>query len=327
MEMLQGPWIAQAIYAAAALGLADQVAAGPRRPEDLAAAVGAEPAALQRLLRALAGLGIFAEDDAGRFGLTPLAATLQSDVPGSMRAMALLIGSEWHWRAWEDFLTSVRQGGPAFDRVHGLNPFAFFGQHPEAGAVFDRAMTSFTAQVNAAIVQAYDFSGFQTLVDVGGGQGTLLAAILQAQPHLQGVLLDLPAVVEAARPALAAAGVAERCEIVAGDFFGELPRGGDAYLLKNIVHGWNDARAAAILQRCGAAMAADSRLLLVESVIPPGNAPSLGKLMDLEMLVMTEGGRERTEEEFRALLGAGGFQLLGVTPTRSPVSVIEGRLR
>ena len=241
-----------------------------------------------------------------------------------MRAMAMMNVASWHWQALGDLLYSVQTGKAAFDHAHGMAPFEYFEQHPEAHDTFNRAMAGYSAQTSGAIVAAYDFAGIGTLVDVGGGHGALLAAILQANPGLRGVLFDLPDVVAGAPGVLEAAGVAERCEVVGGDFSDSVPPGGDAYLLKNIVHGMDDERATALLERCRRAMVDRSKLLVVELTVPSGNEPSLGKVIDLEMLLMTRGGRERTEDEYRALFEAAGFRLTRVIPTASPLSVIEG---
>jgi hypothetical protein len=324
MQMLTGAWLTMALYVAAKLGVADLMAAGPQTSEELARATKTHAPSLYRLLRALASTGVFTSTPAGRFGLTPVGATLRSDVPDSMRAMAILEGEEWHWQPWGRLLHSVRTGEAAFDQVHGMGGFQYFAQHPEAGEIFNQAMTSFAAQVNAALVRAYDWSGIGTLVDVGGGHGTLLAAVLKANPAMRGVLFDLPSVVDGAQPVLEAEGVADRCEIVGGSIFEGVPPGGDTYLIKEIVHGFDDERAALVLGHCLRTMSPNGRVLVVETVIPPGDEPTLGKLLDLEMLVMGPGGHERTEGEFRALFERAGLLLTRIVPTPSPMQIVEG---
>jgi hypothetical protein len=307
-QKLSGAWVAQAISVVAKLGTADALAAGPRGVDELAAAAGAHAPSLYRVLRALASVGIFAEDDNGRFGLTPLAEPLRSDAPSSLRAFAIMLGEEWSWRPWAHLLHSVTTGHAAFADTYGTEIFEYLGQRPEAGALFDAAMTGRSSQDADAVVAAYDFSAFRTVVDVGGGRGTLLAAILRAHPDARGILFDQPHVIPGARQQLDAAGLGQRCELVAGDFFESVVPGGDAYVLKWIVHDWDDQRALRILGRCRQALPDAGRLLLVETVLPPGNTPSPGKLADLAMMVWT-GGRERTEAEYRALLAAAGFVL------------------
>ena len=322
LQMMTGYWISQAIYAAAKLGIADLLKDGPKSSDELAQATGMHGRSLYRLLRALASVGVFVESADGRFGLTPLAEYLQSGVPGSMRAFALL-QSELQYRAYGEVLHSVKTGETAFNLVCGQELFPYLTQHPTAATVFDEAMTGYTTQVAAAVAAAYDFSQFGTLVDVGGGHGTLLTAILQANPALHGLLFDLPHVAEDAKKRIAAAGLAERCTIIGGDFFATVPTGGDAYLLKWIIHDWDEERAVVILKHCHRAMAENGKLLLIEAVIPSGNTPFFHKFIDLTMLVIA-GGRERTEAEYRTLFEAAGFKLTQIIPTSSEMSVIEG---
>jgi hypothetical protein len=322
VNLTTGHWIAQAIFVAAKLGIADLLREGPRSSGDLAQAVGANPRALYRLLRALAGAGIFAEESDGRFALTPLAACLQADVPGSMRAWVLIMGEPWGFRPWGGLLDSVKTGQTAFDRVHGMGVFDFFVQEPEQGRLFDEAMTSFSGPEIAGILAGYDFSGIGKLVDVAGGHGSFLGTILQAYPAMRGVLADVPAVIEGARRHFQAAGLADRCEVVPINFFESVPAGGDAYMMKHIIHDWDDARATTILKNCHRAMSGKGKLLLAEMVMPPGNEPNFGKWLDVGMLIFT-GGCERTEGEYRELLAGAGFRLTRIVPTPSPVSVIE----
>jgi hypothetical protein len=321
--MVTGCWISQALYVAAKLGIADLLQEGPQSCARLAEATQTHAEALYRVLRALASVGIFAEDEAGHFRLTPLADLLRTDAPGSLRAFAIMLGAPEHWRAWEGVLHSVRTGQPAFDHVFGIPLFEYFPTHPEAARIFDDAMTSRSAQENTAIVAAYAFTAAHTVVDIGGGQGTLLASILEIHPHARGVLFDLPHVIASARTRIERAGQAARWEYVAGDFFAAVPAGGDCYLLKKVIHDWDDERAQRILTNCRTAMAGTGRLLLIEPLIPPGNEASFNKLLDLLMLVWNAGGRERTEREHQGLLAAAGFRLSRVIPTRAGVSIIE----
>ena len=323
LQQALGFWLSQAICGVARLGIADLLTDGPLDTETLAAAAGVHAPSLYRVLRTLASVGIFAEGEDGRFGLTPQAAPLRRDAPDSIRAYILLVGEAWYSGPSEHLLHSVQTGRPAFERVHGADFFTFLARDPAAAAVFDAAMTSRSAQENAAIAAAYDFAGLGTLIDVGGGHGSCLGAILRANLGLRGVLFDRPQVVTEARPQLEAAGLGGRCEVVAGDFFESLPAGGDAYMLKRVLHDWDDERAGAILRNCHRAMPAHGRLLVIELVLPPGNAPSLGKLFDPLMLVDL-GGRERTEADYQTLLAGAGFELTVVTPTPSLVSVVEG---
>jgi SAM-dependent methyltransferase len=319
-RLIAGWWVSKAIYVAAKLGIADLLAEGPRPVDDLARATQTHEQSLYRVLRALASLGVFAETEEG-FELTPMAEYLRSDSPRSVRGLAMLHGDPWHWRAWEDALYSVRTGSPAFDEAHGRDFFGYLREHADAAAVFDEAMSGISRSQHAAVLDAYDFSGIEHLVDVGGGHGTLLASILGAYPDLSGTLFDLPDVVEGARRTLERAGVADRCEVCGGDFFESVPSG-DAYLLAHVVHDWHDAQAARILENCRRSIAPNGRLLLAEIVIPAGNDFSHGKLLDLEMLVCFT-GRERTEAEYARLFEATGFRLSRIVPTAAEDSAIE----
>jgi hypothetical protein len=321
-RLMSGYWHTQAIHVAARLGVADLLKDGPRSAEELAGSTGTHPRALYRLLRALASLGIFAEDDERRFALTPLAGCLRSDVPGSLRSLAIMRG-EWQYEAWGRLLYSVQTNRPAFEKVFGLPLFDFLSRHPDKGRLFDDAMTGVHGRETAAMLQAYDFSGIGTLADVGGGNGEVLTSILKRYPHMKGILFDLPAVAERTRANVEAAGLAGRCAVVAGNFFESVPAGADAYLLRHIIHDWDDDRSAAILRHCRQAMGGAGKLLVVEGVVPRGNEPSVSKFFDLAMLVVP-GGLERTEEEYRRLFEAGGFRLVRIVPTPSWISVLEG---
>lgn len=322
LELTSGYWVSQAIYAVAKLGIADLLKDGPKSCEELARLAGVHGRSLYRVMRGLASVGVFAEIDGGRFELTPLGVPLQSGVPDSMRAWAIMLGEE-PYRAWGDLLYSVKTGAPAFERVFNMNRFQYLGQNPGAALVFNEAMIALAARMHAAVVIAYNFSGFGKIVDVGGGHGSLIIMILKANSKVRGVLFDTVVVIEGARRQIEAAGLGGRCEAVAGDFFESVPEGGDAYVLSHVIHDWDDDRSVAILRNCHRAMGKKGKLLLVEEVIPPGNGPSFGKLMDLHMLVVT-GGRERTEAEYGALFASAGFRLANIIPTEAGASVIEG---
>jgi SAM-dependent methyltransferase len=321
-QMVLGSLVAQAVYVAAKLGVADLLADGAKDAHELARATGAHAPSLYRILRALAANGVFAELCDGRFELTALAEPLRTDAPGSLRDLTIFMGEEWHWRVWGNTLHSVMTGQAAWAHVHGAEVFPYFAANPEPAQIFDRAMTSNSQLAIQSVIEAYDFSGVETLVDIAGGEGSMLAAILRANPAMRGALFDLPHVIERARSYIAAEGVAERCALATGDFFISVPTGADAYIMKHIIHDWDDERAVTILRNINRAMRPDGRVLLVELVIPPGNEPHLGKIMDIEMLV-SPGGLERTESEYRALFALAGLRLTRIVPTASSYSVIE----
>lgn len=322
MRLINGHWTTQAIYVAAQLGLADALAEGPRRVDELASEVQAEPQALYRLLRALASFGVFTEGEDGRFALTPAAEGLRSGVDGSLRGMAIHTAAPWHWAVWGELLHSVRTGATAVSAVHGQEWWDYLAGDREAAAAFHQAMTDHARAAYAAVPAHYDFSGFDTVVDVGGGQGALLVSILSRSPSVRGILVDQPDVVQRAQHHFEAAGLSDRSEVVGGDFFASVPKGGDAYVLAMVLHDWSDEAALAILRRCREAIPMHGKLLVCEMVVPPGNEPSFAKLLDLEMLIGV-GGRERTEEEYRALFAEAGFTLERVVPTPTPFSVLE----
>ena len=325
-RMVTGYYVSRAIYVVAKLGIADHLSEGPCRVDDLAAATGTHAPSLKRVLRLLASVGVFTEEADSRFALTPIGACLRAGVPGSMRAAALLFGGVTQ-QAWGDLQRSVETGEPAFRRVFGMDSFDYMAQHPDEAANFDAAMADFTKHIATAVVAAYDFSPFRRIVDVGGGNGALLAGILKANPSLAGVLFDLPQVADRAIAPMRELGLADRCEIVGGDFFKAVPGGGDAYLLKHVIHDWNDDRAGEILRTCRRAMGAEAKLLILEGVYPPRidqSDESRGAAAnDVNMLVCT-GGRQRSEAEFRNLYEAAGFSLTRILPTQTPVKVIEG---
>jgi SAM-dependent methyltransferase len=325
-RMVTGYYVSRAIYVAAKLGIADLLAEGPRSHDELAKTTGAHADSLRRVLRLLASAGVLIEEDDGKFALTPIGACLRSDGPGSMRAAALLFGGITQ-QAWGDLLHSIETGQPAFRHVFGMDSFEYLAEHPDDAANFDAAMAGFTRHIASAVADAYDFSPFRRIVDVGGGSGALLAGILRANATLTGIVFDLPDVAIRAREHIHELGLAGRCEIVGGDFFKEVPSGADAYLLKHVIHDWKDERAAEILRTCRRAMGGRARLLVVEGVYPPRidqSDESRGAAAnDVNMLVCT-GGRQRSEAEFRALYDAAGFRLTRLVPTRMPVKVVEG---
>jgi O-methyltransferase domain/Dimerisation domain len=322
-QLMAGHWVSQAIYVVAKLGVADHLAQAPQTVEALARAVNAHPRSLYRLMRALASVGLFTEVAPARYELTSVGHFLRSDVAGSLRGLALTV-NEFDWQPWGYLLHSVKTGQPAFPLVHGAGAFEYLGKHSDAGRMFDEAMIDFVSQNIRAVMSAYDFASFRNIVDVGGGRGALMMAILEANPSTRGIIQDLPAVIEGASREVAARGLTHRCACIAGDFFQGVPAGGDAYILASIIHDWNDQAGADILRSCRTAMSDQARLLLVEMVIPPGDGPSFGKLLDLEMLVCF-GGRERTEEEYRDLLRETGFEPVRIVSTQAAASVIEAK--
>lgn len=325
-ELATGHYLSQAIYVAATLGIADLLADGPCDAGRLATATGTHAPSLRRVLRLLASRGVLAETASGAFELTPIGACLRSG-PGSFRSVARLFGGPGVWASWGDLLETVRTGEAAWHRHFGGDSFAYFDTHPEEGAVFDEAMGAFTSMIAVAVAAAYDFSSFAKVVDVGGGDGSLLTGILQANPALQGAVFDLPRVGDAARKKIATAGLEGRCTFVGGDFFAEVPAGADAYMLKHVIHDWNDAQATAILQTCRRAMGSRGKVLIVEGIYPPRveqTPESRGAASnDVNMLVCT-GGRQRSEAEFRELYAAAGLSLARIVRTMAPSCVIEG---
>ena len=316
----------RAVSAAAALNVADALRAGGKNIDELAEAVGAHAPSLYRVLRVLAAANIFREEEDHRFANTALSDMLRADVPGSLRDLVLLFGDETSWRSWGDILHAVRTGEAPFEHIYGQKFFDFLQDHADKAAMFDRAMASASSTTNAAVAQAYDFSGFATLVDVAGGTGSALCSILAATPNLHGIVFDLPHVEQRARAFIAAQGLTQRCEFAGGSFFEAVPQGADAYFMKHVLHDWGDAECATILGTCRKAMPFDACLLICERIVPPGNEPSSAKLIDLHMMMTNHGGRERTEPEYRDLLRRSGFKLQRVVATGTPWSLIEARL-
>lgn len=324
MMMITSKWVSQAIHAAAKLGLADLVAAQPKNVHELAKATDTNADALFRLMRALASVGIFNEAQPGQFVSTPMAELLRRDAPGSMRPMAVMAGEPFEYQAWSEVLYSVKTGLPAFDRVFQQDIFHYFINNKDALAVFNDAMTCHSDAETPAILQAYDFSKINILMDVAGGHGRVIASVLQANPRMQGVLFDLSEVVAGAHGLLAKAGVAQRCKTTEGSFFDEIPQGADAIIMKHIIHDWSDESSIRILRNCRRALPSNGRMLIAEMVVAPGNDPSPAKWLDLQMLLMTQGGRERSRDEFAALFDKSGFRLERVVGTAGPLCVVEG---
>lgn len=319
--MTNGYWVTQIVYVAAKLGIADLLKEGPQGIEALANSTKTHAPSLYRLMRALGSLGLFRENEVGEYETTALGRCLVSGSPGAVRARAILNGEAWY-TAWGGLLQSVRTGDTAFDHLFEMQFFEYLSGNREVAAVFDEAMAA-SAEVTArAVARAYNFSKSKTIVDVGGGTGAFLAGILQVTPQARGVLFDRPNVVAAAGALLTNAGVADRCDVIAGDFFEEVAAGGDVYILSWIIHDWDDDRSVTILKNCRRAMASDARLLMIEQVIPDGNEPSLSKLYDLHMLVLT-GGRERCGDEYRSLLAEADLQLTRIMPTDVSRCIIE----
>jgi hypothetical protein len=323
MQLVGGSLVAQTVAVAAELRLADYLAHGPKTAAEVADAVSAHAPSLYRLMRALAMVGVLVEHEGERFTLTPVGECLRSNVPGSQRAMAMMLGRPWRLAALGELTHSVRTGESSFEKVFGASIFEWFARHPEEAAIFNDAMTSGSAPTSEGVAKSYDFSPFQRVADLGGGHGFLLSAILQAHPATRGVLFDLPHVAKGAKDLLDRAGVADRCEVVTGSFFEAVPAGCDAYVMKHILHDWDDASCAKILRLCREAMGDAGKVLVVESVVTPPGVPSFAKLLDLQMLSTTHGGKERTEREFAELFATAGLRLTRVVPTPFRVSVIE----
>lgn len=323
MQMLFGFAASRAIGFTAEMGIADLLKDAPKTADELSQQTKMHPRSLYRVMRACASVGVFTEDSENRFSLTPLAEPLLSDAPGSLRAFATMITTDWQFETWAHLPYSVQTGKPAFDKVHGMSSFDYFWSHDKAGKVFNDAMTSNSAFSCAAVIDAYDFSTISTLVDVGGGHGLLLASILKKYPKMKGILFEMPAIANEAKALIDSYGVADRCERMGGDFFKSVAAVGDACIMKHIIHDWNDEQCITILKNCRNAMQAGAKVLVVEMVIPEGNEPSIGKFLDLQMLLYLT-GCERTEAEYKLLFDKAGFELTRIVPTMSPFSIIEG---
>lgn len=317
-----GALTTQALYVVAKLGIPDLLAAKPQAVRELAAQTKTNERALYRIMRSLTGLGVFEETDPKVFALAPLGQPLRSDAPNSMRNGAIFMGEEWHWRVWGNLLYSVETGKPAWGHVHGTEVFDYFAKNPQSAEVFNRAMTDMSVGIAPVIVEAYDFSGMNLVVDIAGGHGYMLSQVVKANPNMKGILFDVPPVIAGAGALLEEEGVSERIEKVAGDFFASVPKGADAYMMKSIIHDWDDEHASRILQNINRAMNADSKVLIIEAVVPESSEAHYSKLLDLEMLV-SPGGCERTATEFRELLAAANLRLTRIIQTKSPISIVE----
>lgn len=322
MELITGAWTAQAIYVAAKLGIPDELAKGPLTATEVARRVNADADAVYRLMRALASRGVLRHRADGTFKLTPIGKALRTGTPGSVRDFALFLGHPLRWEDWGNLLYSVQTGKPSVDMLRGMPFFEYVETDADLAAAFNNAMTASSEFTIYAVLAAYDFTGFRKIIDVGGGHGRLLSMILSKATDARGVLYDLPAVVDGAGPELAKAGVAERCEAVGGSFFDSVPDGGDAYLMKTILHDWSDDDALNILANIRTAIPSSGKLLLLESVLPERSSSDLGLMIDLEMLVAV-GGKERTHAEWANLLGRAGFRLNRVVRTATPTSIVE----
>ena len=322
IPMGSAAWISRILFAAARLGIADHLASGPRSAAELAGPTGTHAPSLHRLMRTLASLGVLTERDAQRFALTSLGEALKSDAPGAARSTLIAFGSPWFWGGLGEILYSLQTGKTGFDNAFGMPVFDYLGRHPDDASHFSQAMVGFHGPETPAVAAAYDFSGIGTIVDVGGATGNMLAAILARHAGPRGVLFDMPHVVRDAPALLKARGVEQRVTIESGSFFESVPAGGDAYILSHVIHDWSEDQCLTILRNCRNAMKPDGRLLIVEMVLPAGDTPHPGKILDIVMLVMP-GGQERTEAEYAALLAKAGFRLKRVVPTASAASVVE----
>jgi hypothetical protein len=323
-HLVAGMWAAQAVATAARLGIPDRLAHGPRTADEVAAAIGADPSATYRLMRGVASVGVLTAEAGGKFALTPVGESLRSDVPGSMRSLIIAEMAPGHWLPWANLEEAVRTGKPSAPKALGMDVWEYYKKNAEEGFHFAEAMSGMSTMAMQAVLASYSFAGAKKVVDVGGSHGAFVSAVLQREPTASGVLFDRPEVVEGAGATLDAAGVSARVERVAGDFFQGVPGGGDVYLLKHILHDWNDDECVKILSHVREGMAPDARIVVVEMLITDQGPPSPAPLLDLNMLVMLT-GRERTADEFGALFAKAGLKLSSVTPTHSPVAVIEAR--
>ena len=322
-QLIFGFMASQAIHVAARLGIADLVNEGPKTADQLALAISAHAPSLRRLLMLLASFGVFAEGADGRFRQTSLSATLRIDTPESIRNLAIMFGTPFFWRAWENLHDAVMTGQTGFERAHGAKFFEYLTSHPADAAAFNAAMTAMSSMDLSSIVESYDFAQFDRIVDVGGGHGALISGILTANPKLRGVLADQPEVVAGAQIVRSEA-LAHRCEVRGINFFEAVPAGADAYVMRSIVHDWNDEHSLKILKNCRRAIQPNGKLLLIEMVLRESNQPDPARFRDLNMLVLLT-GQERTETEFKALLAKAGFSLTQVIPTAGTASIIESR--
>jgi hypothetical protein len=325
IQMARSYWISKIVYAAAKLSLSDHLAAGPRSAADLAGPTGTKATALHRLMRSLAGLGLLTQVDEQRFATTALGAALQTGAPGAARSSVLTLAGPWFVAAFEEIMHSLATGETGFEKAMGMPVFDYLGQHPAEASMFSETMVGVHGAEPQAVAEAYDFSGFQLVADVGGATGNLLSTVLAHHPGPRGILFDMPHVVRDAPALLKKYGVENRVTITPGSFFETVPAGADAYLLSHVIHDWSEEQCLAILGNCRKAMKPGSRLLLIEMVLPDGDTPHPGKILDIVMLV-GPGGQERNEAEYASLLAKAGFRLTRVVPTVTAASVIEAVL-
>jgi hypothetical protein len=323
MSIIMGERSASAVFALARLGVPDHLESGPKTAEELAALVNAKPDLLRRLMRATEGMGILAQTADGKWVQTPMSDVLRTNSSTSLRYLSSFMADEWHARASALLDETVRTGEPAVERACGMPAFEYFRLNPAAGENFDRAMTGFSSMESPVIAEAYDFSGIQSLTDVGGGQGLFLSTILERYPGLQGTLYELPQVIQSIAGRLNP-NVADRIRLVEGNMFESIPPGADAYIMKRITHDWSDTLCGKILSGCRAGIREGGKLIVVDAVVPSGNGFSPAKVMDLTMMMFSAGGKERTEDEFRTLFEASGWKLNRIIPTESQLSILEG---
>jgi hypothetical protein len=325
VQMAMAHWMSQIVFVTAKLDLADHLAKGARSADELAGPTGTHAPSLYRFMRTLGHLGLLTEDETHRFTLTPLGHALKSGAPGSARASILTLASDWMSHGWGHLLYSVQTGKSGFDQSLGMPFFDWLAKYPEKVSLFSETMVGIHGAEPAAVAAAYDFSGFSTIVDVGGATGHLLTTVLGRYSVPRGILCDLPHVVRDAPALIQSRSLTDRVTIESGSFFEKVPGGGDAYLLSHIIHDWSETQCLTILGHCRRAMKPHSRLLIIEMVLPAGDTPHPGKVLDMMMLV-GPGGQERTEQEYGTLLSKAGLHLTRVVPTASPVSVVEAAL-
>ena len=324
LRFLGGFRIARIIYVVAELGIADLLVDGAKTSAELAQATQTHESSLYRVLRSLASVGIFAQDDDGKFKLTPAAKYLAGDTPGSLRDAIKFLGQDWHWQVWGELPYSIKTGKPAFDRLFGQGLFEYY-LDPEAAKTASNSKVSISSRASNSLMANYDFSSTSTLVELGifAGAGSTIIPLLKAYPEMKGILLDFESAIAVAQPAIEQAGLTERCQLVSGNCVETVPSGGDTYILMFVIHNWDDEQAIKILQNCREAMTDTGKLLLVEMIMPEGNEPFVGKLIDLESLLTTPGGRERKEDEYRDLLVKAGLKIARIIPTQTANSIIE----
>lgn len=326
VQMAMAHWGSHIVYVAAKLNLADHLAKEPMNANQLAEITETHAPSLYRLMRTLASLGIMTEDSSHRFSLTPVGEAMKTGAPGAARATILTIASPWWSSGFSELMYSVQTGKPGFEKMVGMPVFDWFAKNPEEASLFNETMVGIHGAEPAAIAAAYDFSGLKNIVDVGGGSGNLLTTILGSFPESRGTLFDMPHVVRDAATLIKARGLTDRVSIEAGSFFESVPTGGDAYMLSHVIHDWSEDQCLTIFGNCRRAMNANTRLLIIEMVLPSGNTPHPGKMLDMMMLV-GPGGRERTAEEYDELLSKANLRLTRVVPTESAVSVVEAKLK